>query len=183
MIHEPEKAMLARPLNFLLALFACGALALPVIGSAGAATGAPWKFAVDTPAAFEAQAAEVRKEMGADGQYGGITLSDRNAVEADLGTIDALLRKRGSATKLNDAEQVELMNAQEHINAVLTSNDGNRLICTMESRTGTKFKMKVCQTAKERERIRARGREGFENLTGQQRLPCVRVETGGCGHL
>ncbi|MCK9539801.1 hypothetical protein [Dokdonella sp.] len=140
----------AIPRAFALAL--CFALAMPAVVQAAAQSG--WKFAVDTPAEFEVQAAEVRKEMSTDGRYGAISVDDRNAVEADLKRIDDLLESKGSVKALNDQEQVDLMNAQERINAVLTKNDGNRLICTMEQRTGTNFKKKVCQTARQRDQIR-----------------------------
>ena len=126
---------------FLVAVFAV--FALPTFGHAA---GAPWKVVVDTPQAFEVQAASVRKEMGPHGQYSGISASDRAIVEANLDKIDALLRKRGSAAKLDDRDQVALMNAQERVNAVLTHNEGNRLICTLEPRTGTKFKHNLCGT-------------------------------------
>lgn len=157
----------AKSVVLLLGFAVCGVLAFPVTGGASAAKGMPWKFAVDTPAAFAAQAADVRKEMGADGKYGAISVADRTAVEADLDKIDALVRKRGSADKLNDAEQVDLMNAQERINAVLTHNEGNRLICKMEPRTGSNFKMKVCMTKHERDEIRRKSQQGFQdNLMG-----------------
>lgn|SRR5574337_192892 len=141
-------------------LAACAVFALPILGHAAAT---PWKVVVDTPRAFEAQAAQVRKEMGPRGQYGGISASDRAVVDADLDTIDALLRKRGSAAKLSDSDQVALMNAQERINAVLTRNEGNRLICTLEARTGSNFKQKVCRTQAEIDSIRRKSQQGFQD--------------------
>ncbi len=60
--------------------------------------------------------------MGPRGEYGGISGSERSAVNADLERIATLLSKRGAASELNDNEQVDLMNAQERINAVLTKN-------------------------------------------------------------
>ena len=145
----------------------CGMFAFPLVGGASAVKGAPWTFAMDTPQAFAAQADKIHKEMGTDGKYGAISVADRSAVDADLDKIDALLRARGSATKLNDSEQVDLMNAQERINAVLTRNDGNRLICTMEQRTGTKFKMKVCKTQAERDEIRRRSQQAHQDVLMQ----------------
>ncbi len=144
----------------LLWLVACAVFALPTLGHAAAA---PWKVVVDTPQAFETQAAQVRKEMGPRGKYGGISLNERTAVETDLEQIDTLLHKRGSATKLNDSDQVALMNAQERINAVLTHNEGNRLVCTMEARTGTNFKQKVCRTQAEIDDLRRNAQQGFQD--------------------
>jgi len=155
--------MAVKSMKFLCGLVFCGLLAIPAVGSASSAKGAPWKFAADTPVEFEAQAAEVRKEMGTDGKYGAISVADRTAVEGDLDKIKALLESRGSAGKLEDREQVDLVNAQERINAVLTRNDGNRLVCVLETRSGTHFKEKVCQTAREREAIRRKSQQGFQD--------------------
>ena len=144
----------------LLCLAACAVFALPVLGHA---TSPQWKVVADTPQAFEAQAAQVRKDMGPHGEYGGISLNDRQTVEADLDIIDALLHKRSSASKLNDVDQVALMNSQEQINAVLTRNENNRLICTLEARTGTKFKTKICRTQAEIDSIRRNSQKGFQD--------------------
>jgi len=141
-------------------IVACAAFALPILAHA---VGPQWKVVTDTPQAFAKQAAEVRKEIGPKGEYGGMSGNERLAVDADLDKIAALLRKHGSASKLNDSEQVDLMNAQERINAVLTRNEGNRLICTMESRLGTNFKHKVCRTQAEIDGIRRNSQEGFQN--------------------
>ncbi len=149
------------PRTPLLSLLVAVALLLPAAGFA--AKSQTWKFAVDTPTEFEAQAAEVRKEMNADGKYGAISVDDRKAVENDLERIDELLTTKGSLKAMSDKDKVEIMNAQERINAVLTKNDGNRLICTMEQRTGTKFKQKVCKTALERDEMRRRSQESFQD--------------------
>lgn len=154
--------MVAKSLKFLCGLVVCGVLAFPLVSSAGTRPAA-WKFAESTPEAFEAQAAEVRKEMGTDGKYSAISVDDRTAVDTDLARIDALLKSKGSATKLNDAEQVDLMNAQERINAILTKNDGNRLICTLEPRTGSNFKQKICRTEAERAAIRRSSQKAFQD--------------------
>lgn len=122
-----------------------------------------WTFDASSGADFEAQAAEVRKEMGTDGRYGAISVDDRKAVEADLDRIEALLGPKDSPARLNDQQQVDLINAQERINAVLTKNDGNRLICTMEQRTGTRFKEKVCVTQRERDKIREDSQKAYRD--------------------
>lgn len=150
--------MIAKSLGVMLGLAMCGAFA----GSAVARTmSEPWKVAV-TAADFEAQVAEVRAEMAPNGRYDDLTATDRTTVEADLERIGALLRSNESGKPLTDRDQLELANAQERVKAILTRNDGDRLICTMEPRTGTKFKDKVCQTARQREEIRRKSQEGFQ---------------------
>ncbi|MFC4820828.1 hypothetical protein [Dokdonella ginsengisoli] len=154
-----------KSLGLLLALAACG-----VAGTA-AAKGAQWAFKADTPAQFAEQATKVRDGMRPNGQYGNIGVSDRNAVEADLNRIAELLARKGSASALSDGEQVDLANAQERINAVLTRNDGDRLVCTYERRSGSNFKYKNCMTASQRERTRQQSMDGMDRLTRQQPVP------------
>ena len=150
--------MIAKSLGVMLGLAMCGVFASSAVARA---VSEPWK--VDsTSAEFEAQVAEVRAEMAPKGRYEAITATDRAAVEADLERIGALLHSQESGKALTDREQLELANAQERVNAVLTRNDGDRLICTMEPRTGTKFKDKVCQTARQREEIRRKAQEGYQ---------------------
>ncbi len=81
-----------------------------------------------TPDAFAAQADEVRQSMEPDERYGDISAADRKAVEADITKIAGLLEQVGSAEKLNSNEWVLLVNTQEHANALLTKNDGDRVM-------------------------------------------------------
>ncbi|MBO9664624.1 hypothetical protein [Dokdonella sp.] len=145
--------------GLVLALVACG-FAGPAVAKRGETS---WAVKADTPAAFEEQAAQVREDMQESGQYGDISAADRKAVEADLEKIGALLKSKGSANALNDGEQVELANAQERVNAILTRNDGDRLVCTYERRSGSNFKYKTCMTASQRESVRRKSQDGYQN--------------------
>jgi hypothetical protein len=139
---------------FALPLVLLAGLAFGLPTSVHAAKQKPWTFAIASAADFEAQAAEVRKEMEPEGRFGTISADERTAVEADLDRISSLLGQKGTPARLNDPQQVEMANAQERINAILTGNDGDRLICKFEPRTGTKFKEKVCLTQREWTRTR-----------------------------
>ena len=150
--------MIAKSLGAMLALAACGVFS----GSVAARTmDQPWNTAV-TSEAFEAQVARVHAEMAPKGRYDSITATDRAAVDADFERIGALLRGKESGKPFTDRDQLELANAQERINALLTRNDGDRLVCGLEQRTGTKFKQKVCLTVREREAIRRGSQEGYQ---------------------
>ena len=124
---------------------------------------APGKFLTGSPDAFAQQAAALRKDLGGAGRYGELGPAERSTVAADLEAIEALLQRKGSAARLNDREQVELMNAQERINALLTNNDADQLICTFQSRTGSRLKVKTCRTAFQRDEIRRKSQEGFHD--------------------
>ncbi len=122
--------------TFALPLVLLAGLAFGLPTSVHAAKQKPWTFAIASAADFEAQAAEVRKQMEPEGRFGTISADERTAVEADLDRISSLLGEKGTPARLNDQQQVEMANAQERINAILTGNDGDRLICKFEPRTG-----------------------------------------------
>lgn len=128
-----------------------------------------------TPDAFAAQAKEVRESMDPGGRYDDISHGDRQRVEADMAQITKLLQKRGSADQLNEKEQTDLINAQEQANALLTENDGDRLICRYERKVGTHFREKTCQTASEL----AHNRENTIKTFHDQTL--IRPATGSDG--
>lgn len=102
-----------------------------------------------TPEAFVTQADEVRQSMEPGERYGDISSTDRKKVEADMAEIVTLLERAGSVKKLRNNEWVLLVNAQEHANALLTKNDGDRLICRYEKRAGSHFRVKTCETARD----------------------------------
>ena len=118
-----------------------------------------------TPEAFAEQATAVRAAMRGNGRYSVISNSDRNAVEANLDKIASLLEQRGSVANLTDREQVVVNNAQEEANALLTENDGDRLVCRYEKKTGTHFREKVCNTVSELARMRDDNQREFRRIT------------------
>lgn len=118
-----------------------------------------------TPEAFAKQAAAVRAAMRGNGRYSLISNADRNAVEASLDKIARLLEQRGSVANLTDREQVVVNNAQEQANALLTDNDGDRLVCRYEKKTGTHFREKVCNTVSELARMRDDNQREFRRIT------------------
>lgn len=151
--------MSVKSFGLVVALVACGFAGSAVAKRSDSA----WAVKADTPVAFEQQAAKVREDMQGSGQYADISVADRKAVEADLEKIGALLKSKGSASALTDGEQVELANAQERVNAILTRNDGDRLVCTYERRSGSNFKYKTCMTASQRESARRKSQDGYQN--------------------
>ena len=112
-----------------------------------------WRDAADT-AVFTAQAARLREQMQPDERYGGIGETERTEIERNLAALQRLFDARGSMAAMTPAERVELLNAQERINALLTGHDGDRMVCTREQQMGTRFRSTVCMTVRERERLR-----------------------------
>ncbi|MCW5578511.1 MAG: hypothetical protein KIS89_07700 [Dokdonella sp.] len=142
-----------------LALLAC--LAVPGALAFARTADQPWPSSVDA-AQFAEQAAAVQEEMKPGGRFGAIGAADRSEVERNLGVVQKLFDERGAASRMNNREQVQLANAQEKINALLTGNDDERLICTLEQRSGTHFKTKICQTARQRREVTRQSQEGYQ---------------------
>lgn len=117
-----------------------------------------------TTQTFAVQAEHVRASMRGDGRYSMISSADRNQVEADIAKIERLLEKYGSAENLPGQEWVEVANAQEEANALLTDNDGDRLICRYEMRTGSHFREKRCDTVAELASRRNEDQDAFWKL-------------------
>ena len=143
-----------------LALFA--GLIIPATLALARTADQPWQGTTDA-ASFTQQAAEVQLEMKPEGRYGNISQTDRAEVERNLGILQQLFDERGAVARMSNVEQVQLANAQEKINALLTGNDDERLICTLEQRSGTHFKTKLCMTAKQRREVTRQSQEGFQN--------------------
>ena len=110
--------------------------------------------AADTPEKFAVTAAQIRKEMGADGRYEFIRPDDKAKVDADLDSIAAMLQKAGSVSAMSEGDKVQLFNAQEHLNGVLTHSDRNRLVCERRAPVGTNIPQNNCKTVAEIEKMR-----------------------------
>lgn len=151
------------------------ALALAAPASAHKKTDSQWEFSI-TAAAFEARADWIRQEMD-DGQYSGVSPSDRKTVEGDLRRIIHLLKKHDDPSRLSRTDQVRLVNAQERINAILTGSDANRLVCKLEASVGTRMKTKRCLTMQEWATVEA----ASDRMKQDIRLGGGSMVTGGGG--
>ncbi|HNR92099.1 MAG TPA: hypothetical protein PKO41_06710 [Dokdonella sp.] len=118
-----------------------------------------------TAATFAAQAEEVRREMKAGGRYTEISADERARVERNLEVIARLFAERNELSAMSDRQKLELINAQEDANAILTKNDDDRLICVSRRPTGSNFKQKQCMTAKQAREARERSVQGMDRYT------------------
>ena len=110
--------------------------------------------AADTPEKFAETAAQIRKEMGANGRYEFIRPDDKGKADADLDAIAAMLQKAGSVSALPEGDRVKLFNTQEHLNGILTHSDRNRLVCERRAQVGTNIPQNTCKTVAEIEKMR-----------------------------
>ncbi len=143
------------------------AVAAPALSAAESASA---RDAAQTAAAFAKQAAQVREQMRPGGRYEFLDADQRATVERDLTRIGELLDKRGTVDGLTDQEQVELINAQEEANALLTRNkEGNRMVCRYEQPTGSRMRTKVCRTEAQWAEIERTQQDDFQRAALQGR--------------
>lgn len=124
------------------------------------ATAAPAKERVERPLTadsktlFDDQAAAIRQQMQPGGHYEFVSEPERAEVERNLDTMAAVLARHTDAASFRDGDKAELLQAQENVNAVLTRNDGRRLICSRERPTGSHLGKDKCQTYADQQRAR-----------------------------
>jgi hypothetical protein len=145
-----EKNMLSRIFAVAVAavMLAAPALAAKVEEKRVAADNA------DTPDKFDQVIDEVHQEMGTGGRYEFIKPDAKVQVDADLTAMDAMIKKAGSVSAMTPTTKVELFNHQEHLNGILTHNDGNRLVCERRPPMGTNIPVTTCKPVAEIEKMR-----------------------------
>ncbi len=160
----------------IIALACAGAICLVATSAEAARPEAKLEVVpASTPKSFALQAKHVRESMRGDGRYVRISSAERNQVEADIAKIERLLDQYGTAENLPGHQWTEVANAQEEANALLTDNDGDRLICRYEKKTGSHFRVKRCSTVDELARRRNEDQEYFWYLN---RRPVQQLKGG-----
>lgn len=125
----------------------------------------------DSRAQFDDQAAAIRKQMEPGGHYEFVSPTERTQVEKGLDTVATVLARHADPREFTDKDKVELLQAQEDVNAILTKNDGRRLICERIAPTGSRLGKDHCRTYAERERER---RMTQKDLRDRQMQPSVK---------
>lgn len=119
-------------------------------------------------AQFDDQAAAIRKQMDPGGHYEFVSTAERTQVEKGLDTVAAVLARHDDPKGYTDQDKLELLQAQENVNAILTKNDGRRLICERRAPTGSRLGKDYCRTYAEQERER---RTTQKDVMDRQRQP------------
>jgi hypothetical protein len=112
---------------------------------------------------FETQADGIRAQMRSGGRYQFVNERERATVERRLDQMAKLLDAHADGSVMSEKEKVELLNAQEEVNGILTQRDGKRLICSNRAPTGSHLPKNTCRTYADQERER---RETRDALTG-----------------
>lgn len=120
--------------------------------------------------ALDEQVDAIRAEMKAGGRFEFLQGKEKRDVEKQFVLIRKVLeRRRGK--KLDDEDMLEVYAAQETANAILTRNDGRRMVCENSAPTGSNRKELQCATFAERERAHKETRRMMrENLDQKGQL-------------
>lgn len=153
------------------------ALSLLVSTAAWASHKAPLPRDVVTPADFPARVESIRQDMAPGGRYL-VNDQQRTQVEQDLDGMQKLLAGHARVDELTPQQQIDLFNAQERVNAVLTQRDGDEKICRVEAVTGSAIATRVCDTRRQLEARQADGATAMKEIQRNADAPQARPPGG-----
>lgn len=102
------------------------------------------------PTDFPQLISMIRMEIEPGGRFEAVPDKNRPLLEEKLGEMERILDGHESVGELTENERLRLINAQEHANAILTQNDGHRLICERVTPVGSHRPEKQCMTVAQR---------------------------------
>ena len=104
------------------------------------------RLVAQTLEAFDKEASSVCEGMQPGGVYEHMKAADKTRVDTGLERMHKLLQDHAAQRELSQTEKVALLNMQEEVNAVLLHNDSNRTICEIGAPTGSRIRVKTCNT-------------------------------------
>ncbi len=129
-------------------------LAALLVGPVHAATAEVFKLDATSSADFRTRADELRREMAPGGKYGQLSAADQARVGKQLDRLQEVYDKREAGKRINNSDQVVLVNASEEINAVLSGDEDQKLVCEQVRKLGSNRTEKVCLTVAQRKAAR-----------------------------
>jgi hypothetical protein len=116
--------------------------------------------------------------MAKAGGYGKLERGSEARLTAARKEIGDLLRNVSDPHELTPDKRIALFNAHQVIETVINKQDKNRVVCTRESKTGSRVGVTECLTVAEREE---RAKISAMSTRDQQRMTCSTGETSSCG--
>lgn len=126
--------------------FSAGLLLATAAAVAGEPSNRP--FDISTPQSFHEQVAQVRAGLTPSGTYGFLSAQDRARVEQEIVAMDALIQRYGTVRTMDGAKKVELYNAQESANRILTRGRAGNIRCAWTEQTGSHISRTLCWSTK-----------------------------------
>jgi hypothetical protein len=84
--------------------------------------------------------------MQPGGHYEFTSNKDRAAIDTQFSGMQSLFDKYGTVGQMDQGAKVQLFNEQEAVNAILTHNDSNRLVCEHIAPLGSNIPKTICKT-------------------------------------
>ena len=97
----------------------------------------------------------------ANGEYSRFDEGQISRMRQAQDNVFHMLAGVDSLDELNETQKIQVSNSLDQIKAILLANEGNRLICYREKKTGTNLLTKRCETYADRE---ARARETQQQM-------------------
>lgn len=119
-------------------------------------------------AEFRTQAEQVRASMKAGGQYAEVPAQKQKRVDEQLVHLQAIYDKRGGKPA-TQRQETEIINVTSEINALLTGNEDERVVCEQVKKTGSNRHERVCQTVAQRSANRDGGKAALREIRPQGR--------------
>lgn len=115
--------------------------------------------------------------LAATGQYGMLKRGAAAQLQSERNRIASLLGTQATVAELPPDDRLAIQNAEDSITAILRNKEKERMVCTREAKTGTRFATSECMTVSERE---ARAKAAAEAVGDVQRETCVPNEFNSC---
>lgn len=135
------------------ALALSAVLVLASVVTAPVFASSPFAATASDAEEFRVQAAEVRSSMKPGGRFADVTAKDQELVGKQLDRLQEIYDKRGSKP-VTPRQQSVIVNATSEINALLTGDEDERVICEQVKKTGSNRPERVCQTVAQKKAIR-----------------------------
>lgn len=100
----------------------------------------------DTKDNFAAIVAAIHQQMQPGGRWQYIDNGERATIDGSFADMQKLYDQYGSVDKMDQPAKVRLLADQSTVNTILTSKDGDRLICQSEMPVGSHLPIKTCKT-------------------------------------
>ena len=124
------------------AFLVAGLLLATSTALAGEPSGRP--FDISTPQSFHAQASQIQAGLNPGGAYGFLSTQDRARVQQEVAAMSSLFRHYGNIEAMDGAQRVELYNAQESVNRILTRGQTGTTRCIWAQQTGSHIPRTQC---------------------------------------
>lgn len=135
----------------LISLMGCGVLLAGLAGTC-LAGGSQAATATTVPEILQVQHALRAKLDAPRGEYSRFDAAAVRKAEATQDQVFRMLDGVTSLDQLNQQQRADLANALELIKSTLLAQDGNRVICHVERKTGTNLTSRRCETVASREK-------------------------------